>query len=132
MNHKAMTDTPDPSDAGRATAPPADDDYFGRMNDPTAAASLKGLCGDEMEFYLVIRNDRIEAVRFYTTGCGNTRSCGQAVARRAEGRDVTDALSISAGELIRSGECDPDAGRHCAILAVTTLYRAIADYLLAP
>jgi len=108
------------------------DSFFGRMNDPTAAAAIKGLCGDEMEFYLVIHDDRIEDIRYYTTGCGNTRSCGRAVARRIKGRSITDALSISAGELIRSGECEPEAGRHCAILAVTTLYRAIADYLLAP
>ncbi len=112
--------------------PPEEDGFFGRMNDPTAAASIKGLCGDEMEFYLVIRDDRIEDIRYYTNGCGNTRACGRAVARRATGRGVTDALSISAGEIIRSGECEPESGRHCAILAVTTLYRAIADYLLAP
>lgn len=108
------------------------DDFFGRMNDPTAAASIKGVCGDEMEFYLVIRNDRIQDVLFHTEGCENTRSCGRSVARRAKGRTVTDALSISAGEIIRSGECEPESGRHCAILAVTTLYRAIADYLLKP
>jgi len=108
------------------------DEYFGRRNDPTASASIKGLCGDEMEFHLVIHDDRIEDVRYYTEGCGNTRSCGRAVARRAKGRNVTDALSISAGEIIRSGECDPESGRHCAILAVTTFYRAIADYLLIP
>lgn len=108
------------------------DVFFGRMNDPTASASIKGICGDEMEFYLVIRDDRIEEVRYHTDGCGNTRSCGHAVARRAKGRNVTDALSISAGEIIRSGDCKPESGRHCAILAVTTFYRAIADYLLMP
>jgi len=108
------------------------DEFFGRMNDPTAAASIRGICGDEMEFYLVILEDRIEDVRYYTEGCGNTRASGRAVARRAKGRAVTDALSISAGEIIRSGECEPEAGRHCAILAVTTFYRAIADYLLMP
>ena len=108
------------------------DEFFGRMNDPTASASIKGPCGDQMEFYLVIRDDVIEDVRYYTEGCGNTRACGGAVARRAKGRNVTDALSISAGEVIRSGECEPAAHRHCAILAVSTLYRAIADYLLAP
>ena len=85
-----------------------------------------------MEFHLIICNDRIEDVRYRTEGCGNTRACGHAVARRAKGRTVTDALSISAGEIIRSGECKPEAGRHCAILAVTTFYRAIADYLLKP
>jgi nitrogen fixation NifU-like protein len=109
-----------------------EDPYFGRMNDPTSAADIRGPCGDEMEFYLEIRDETIVSVRYHTTGCGNTRACGYAVARRAEGRKVTDALSISAGEIIRSGECEPEAGRHCAILAVTTLYRAIADYLLQP
>jgi nitrogen fixation NifU-like protein len=108
------------------------DEYFGRMNDPTASASIKGLCGDEIEFYLVVRNDTIEAVKYYTDGCENTRSCGYAVARRAKGRKVTDALSISAGEIVRSGECNPESGRHCAILAVSVFYRAIANYLLQP
>ncbi len=106
--------------------------FFGQMNDPTASASIKGLCGDTMEFYLVIRDDRIEDVRYYTDGCGNTRACGAAVASRAKGLNVTDALSISAGEIIRSGECATEEGRHCAILSVTTFYRAIADYLLTP
>ena len=109
-----------------------EDVFFSRVNDPTATASIRGLYGDEMEFHLYIRDDRIENVRYYTGGCGNTRSCGRAVARRSKGRSVTDALSISAGEIIRSGECEPESGRHCAILAVTTFYRAIADYLLKP
>ncbi len=109
-----------------------EDPWFGRMNGPTSAATIRGICGDEMEFYLVIRDDRIAEVRYYCEGCGNTRACGGAVARRAQGRSVSDALSISAGEIIRSGECEPAEGRHCAILAVTTFYRAIADYLLQP
>jgi nitrogen fixation protein NifU and related proteins len=109
-----------------------DDPFFGQMNDPTAAGVIRGPCGDTMEFYLVVSHDVITEVKYHTDGCGNTRACGQAVARRAQGRKVTDALSISAGEIIRSGECEPAAGRHCAILAVSTLYRAIADYLLQP
>ena len=112
--------------------PETEDPFFGRMNDPTAAATITGPCGDTMEVYLVVREDIIQEIKYQTDGCGNTRSCGHAIARRALGRNVTDALSISAGELIRSGECRPAEGRHCAILAVSTLYRAIADYLLAP
>lgn len=108
------------------------DEYFGRMNDPTSVGAIKGPCGDSMEFYLVIKDDVIEDVRYYTEGCGNTRACGHATARRAKGKQVVEALSISPGEIINSGECEPEAGRHCAILAVSTLYRAIADYLLKP
>lgn len=108
------------------------DAFFGRMNDPTASAAIKGLCGDEMEFYLVIRDGQIEDVRYYTDGCAHTRTCGEAVARRAKGLSITDALGINPREIIAAQECLPEEGRHCAILAVTTLYRAIADYLLAP
>ncbi|NLB60095.1 MAG: iron-sulfur cluster assembly scaffold protein [Lentisphaerae bacterium] len=83
-----------------------------------------------MEIYLEIQNDTILKASYYAEGCANTRACGQAVARRAQGKSISAALAISAGELIRSGECQPLAGRHCAILAVSTLYRAIANYLL--
>ena len=68
---------------------------------------------------LYIREGCIEDVKYYTNGCANTRSCGRAVALRAKGKTVTDALLISAGELIRAGECEPEEGRHCAILAVS-------------
>lgn len=81
------------------------DEYFGRMNDPTSASALKGLCGDEMEFYLYIRNDIIEDIRYYTNGCKNTRDCGYAAAKRAKGKKVMDALSINPVEIINSGEC---------------------------
>ncbi len=110
----------------------SNDPFFGRMNDPTGSGFIRGGCGDEMEVYLYIRDEIIEDVKYHTDGCANTRSCGSAVARRAKGRSITDALSISPGELIRSGECEPEEGRHCAILAVSTFYQAIADYLLLP
>ena len=110
----------------------SNDIFFGRMNDPTAAAVVRGPCGDEMEFYLVIRDGMIKEVRCYTDGCAHTRTCGLAVARRARGKTILDALGINPKEIIDSRECTAEEGRHCAILAVTTLYRAIADYLLMP
>ena len=106
--------------------------YFGRMNDPTGASFLQGPCGDEMEFYLYIRDGILEDVKYYTEGCDHTRACGLAVAKRAKGRSVVEALAINAREIIDSLEGLAEQGRHCAILAVSTLYRAIADYLLKP
>ena len=106
--------------------------YFGRMNDPTGASFLQGPCGDEMEFYLYIRDGVLEDVKYYTEGCDDTKACALAVARRAQGKPVMDALAINPKEIIASLEDLPEQGRHCAILAVSTLYRAIADYLLKP
>ena len=106
------------------------DPLFGRLDDATASAAIQGPCGDEMEFYLMVRRGRIQDVRYHTSGCGHTRMCGLAVARWAKGRNLMDALSISPRQVIDAVECLPKEGKHCAILAVSTLYRAIADYLL--
>jgi len=37
---------------------------FGRMNSSTSSASIKGPCGDEIEFYLIITNAIIEDVTY--------------------------------------------------------------------
>lgn len=106
--------------------------FLGRMNDPTGSAFIRGQCGDEMEMYIYVRDGTIEDVKYYTDGCADTHACGAAVARRAIGRSINDSLSISPGDLILAGECEPESGRHCAILAVSTFYRAVVDYLLKP
>jgi nitrogen fixation NifU-like protein len=105
---------------------------FGRMNDPVGSAHIKGLCGDEMEFYLVIRNETIEEAQYYTEGCEVTRACGAAVARAAHGLSVRDGLGINPKQITNQlGELPP-SHRHCPILAVSTFYKAIADYMLKP
>jgi nitrogen fixation NifU-like protein len=48
----------------------------------------------------------------------------------ARGKTIKEALSISAGEVIKKLKGLPEDHLHCSILAVSTLYRAIADYLL--
>jgi nitrogen fixation NifU-like protein len=102
------------------------------MNDPAGSAVVVGLCGDDMEFYLDIRNGIIEEVKYHTNGCADTRMCGRAAAERAKGRSLMDALAISPREIIDALPQVPQRGRHCAILAVTALHRAIADFLLKP
>ncbi len=104
--------------------------YFGRMNDPVSSSYLKGPCGDAMEFYLVIDKDRITEIKYYTDGCHATRACAAMAAKLAEGKTIKEALSISAGEVIVRLKGLPEDHLHCSILSVSTLYRAIADYLL--
>ena len=107
-------------------------EYYGRMNDPTVAARIKGICGDEIEFYLYIVNDRIKEIKFYTeNGCSDTLAAGHKTAGTAVNQTITEVLSISPGQIIKAlPDKLREEGRHCAILAVTTLHKAIASYLL--
>jgi len=106
------------------------DQFIGRMNSPTSSAFLKGICGEEMEFYLVIENNKITAVKFYSEGCEGTKACAAMAASLALNKTVKEALLISAGEVIKKLPALPREHLHCSILAVSVLYKAIADYLL--
>jgi nitrogen fixation NifU-like protein len=106
----------------------AQDDFYGRMNDPSAGAWVTGPCGDTMEFYLVIENDVIRQVKYHTDGCGFTRLCGQTVAAYVQGKSVAEALSISGKQVLDALPQLPPEHRHCAILAVSTFYGAVGQY----
>ena len=104
--------------------------YIGRMNAPDGAASIKGPCGDEVEFYLQIESDVLKDIKFQTTGCFFTYACGTITSHLAFDKKILEALQISPGTIINELKCLPKDHCHCAILAVGTLHKAIADYWL--
>jgi len=109
-----------------------EDPFLGRMNDPSGSAFVRGACGDEMEFYLDIRDDVICTAKYYTEGCDDTHRYGRAVAMATQGKTLLDALAINPRQIMDADASLTDGARHCAILAVITLYRAIAEYLIQP
>ncbi len=110
----------------KLTAP----DNMNRMNDPDGSALVRGLCGDTMEMYLVIDNGRVERASFHTDGCASSIACGSAAARLAGGRTLEEALRLSPADVIDVVGDLPIASAHCAILAIMTLHKSLADYLL--
>ena len=104
------------------------DDFYGRMNDPSVGAWVTGPCGDTMEFYLIIDDGIIKQAKYYTDGCEFIRLCGQTVAVYVQGKTVVDALSISGRQVLDALPQLPPEHRHCAILAVSTFYKAVGQY----
>ena len=104
--------------------------YSRRLNDADASASVTGACGDTMEFYLNIKDNRVSEVFFHADGCGYTSACGAVAAFFADGRVLEEAMFVSPGLILKTLGNVPEDHRHCAILAATTLYKAIADHLI--
>lgn len=103
---------------------------MGRLNDPDGSAWIQGLCGDTMEMYLVIENDTIKNALFATDGCNASRACGSAAARLASGKSLKEVLRLSPADVLDVWTDIPQGNVHCAILAINTLHKAVADYLL--
>ncbi len=99
------------------------------MNDPDGSAFIKGICGDTMEFYLVIEKEIITRATYYTDGCTYTNRCGEAAARFVEGRNLINAMGLSAEWIIREAGELPEDHLHCAALTAMTFLKAAGEYL---
>ncbi|HLV31320.1 MAG TPA: iron-sulfur cluster assembly scaffold protein [Chitinispirillaceae bacterium] len=101
-----------------------------RMNDPDGAAFITGLCGDTMEIYLEVKNGTVKDATFFTDGCESSILCGSTTASLAKGKSLDEILKISPSDIIKTCGNIPQDHIHCTILAVSTLHKALADYLL--
>lgn len=95
---------------------------------PDGYGKRVGDCGDSVEIFLTIRNDRIAQVAYDIEGCVNTRACCNALVRLIEGKTVETAWQITPEDIADFLETLPADHFHCAELTVGTLYQALNDY----
>jgi nitrogen fixation NifU-like protein len=107
------------------------DSHFGKIKSDFYYARSEGECGDDMAFYITVENQVITNVKYFTEkGCGHTRVAGQNLASRVKGKSLAQALSVTPIDIIAEEKILTGGHEHCAILAVTTFYNAVANYLL--
>ena len=102
-------------------------DRIGILENPDAYGKNSGDCGDTIEIFLMAKHDRIEKLKFITSGCINTHACANAAAIMAEGKTLSEAWEISPGHLIDFLQTLPRSSHHCAELAAGALYRALRN-----
>jgi nitrogen fixation protein NifU and related proteins len=95
-------------------------------------ARVTGPCGDTMEIYLRIHEERIVESRFQVTGCAVSRACASAAAALANGKGLEEAWDIDEKEILKTVQMVPDDDRHCALLARDTLRQALENYIKSP
>ena len=101
----------------------------GDMEDADSYVSVLGSCGDRMELYLKVHDDRITDATFYTDGCSATIACGSMLTELAKNKTLGEALAISAKVLIEKLGGLPEDHVHCAGLASLTLKKAVMEYM---
>jgi nitrogen fixation NifU-like protein len=97
--------------------------------DADAYASVMGSCGDNMEMWLKVHDNRIADISFWTDGCGATIACGSMAAELAKGKTLGEAMSINASIIIEQLGGLPNNHIHCAGLASLTLKKALVEYI---
>jgi Mrp family chromosome partitioning ATPase/NifU-like protein involved in Fe-S cluster formation/predicted Fe-Mo cluster-binding NifX family protein len=102
---------------------------YGPLGEFDGYARLTGACGDTMEFWIALRNDKMERVSFKTEGCGSSLACGSMTTCLAEGKSFENAAMLEPDDIIGALDGLPREFEHCALLAASTLGRACEDYL---
>ncbi len=94
----------------------------------TETHAYEGPCGDTMQFFLKIKNNKIEKANFITDGCGATVACGSQTTMLIEGRSLEFAENLKSKDIEKALNGLPEDHKHCAELAKRTLRRLIEKY----
>jgi len=86
------------------------------------------VCGDMMTFYIKVKDNRLEDVKFKTFGCGAAIAVSSMVSEMAKGKTLEEALQITPQSVAKELEGLPKNKFHCSNLGAQALHKAIQDY----
>jgi len=98
-----------------------------RLRNADGYGKKEGDCGDTVEFFLIVKKDRIHHIAYALDGCIHTNACANAIIALAEGKRVEKAWDIKPEDVAAYLESLPEDHFHCAELAVGAFYLALAD-----
>ncbi len=102
---------------------------YGPLEHWNGHARITGPCGDTMEFWIQVTDQRVVRAGFTTTGCGPSRAAGSMATELARGRPLREAGFIEQADILGALGGLPKDFEHCALLASNTLKAAIRDYV---
>jgi nitrogen fixation protein NifU and related proteins len=86
------------------------------------------VCGDMMTFYIKVKDNRLEDVKFKTFGCGAAIAVSSMVSEMAKGMTLEEAEKITPEQVAKELEGLPKNKFHCSNLGSQALQKAIEDY----
>jgi nitrogen fixation NifU-like protein len=115
-NEKVMDHFMNPRNVGEMT----DADGVGMEGNPT--------CGDAMQLFIKVENDRIVDAKFKTFGCGAAIAVSSMITEMVKGKTLDEALSMSKEAVAAELGGLPPQKMHCSNLGADALKKAIEDY----
>jgi nitrogen fixation NifU-like protein len=97
-----------------------DADGVGQVGNP--------VCGDVMTFYVKVKDNRLDDVKFQTFGCGAAIAVSSMVSEMAIGKTVEEALKITNKSVAKELGGLPKNKMHCSNLGADALHKAIENY----
>jgi nitrogen fixation NifU-like protein len=116
-SEKVMEHFMNPRNVGEIENP----DGIGEVGNP--------VCGDMMTFYIKVKDNSLDDVKFKTFGCGAAIAVSSMVSEMAKGKTLKEAMKITPRLVADELDGLPKQKFHCSNLGAQALQKAIKDYL---
>jgi len=101
----------------------------GEIENPDGVGEVGNpVCGDMMTFYIKVKDNRLDDVKFKTFGCGAAIAVSSMVSEMAKGKTLEEAKKITPQVVADELEGLPKNKFHCSNLGAQALNKAIKDY----
>jgi nitrogen fixation protein NifU and related proteins len=98
---------------------------------PVIVEAANPVCGDLMKLWAVVRDRKIEEVKFKAAGCVPSVACGSWLTEAILGKRVEDLSAVTLDDVIAGLDGLPPASRHAGVLAIDAL-KALLEKVGAP
>lgn len=96
------------------------------MPDASAVAEeTNPVCGDRLRLSLLVKDGKVEAVRYLAYGCPPTLVCGSMLTEMILGKEIVDVRNVTRVDLIDAVGGLPSRKHHAAALAIEVLTSAL-------
>ena len=102
----------------------------GEIENPDGVGEVGNpVCGDMMTFYIKVKDNYLDDIKFKTFGCGAAIAVSSMVSEMAMGKTLEAAMKITPRSVADELEGLPKQKFHCSNLGAQALNKAIQDYL---
>ena len=102
----------------------------GVIENPSGVGKIGNpVCGDIMELFIKVENEKIVDAKFRTFGCGAAIATSSMITEMVIGKTIDEALKLSNKAVVEALDGLPPVKVHCSVLAEDALKSAIDDYL---
>ncbi|PIU22204.1 MAG: hypothetical protein COT14_02510 [Candidatus Diapherotrites archaeon CG08_land_8_20_14_0_20_30_16] len=103
--------------------------HAGKIKDADAIGCVGNIkCGDKIQVFLKVKNNKIEDIKFQTYGCPAAISASDTMCKLVKGKTLEKAEKLTYKNIIDELGQMPKIKYHCSIMGTEALHNAILNY----
>lgn len=102
---------------------------IGEIENPDSTSEVgNAVCGDQLEFSLKVKDNKIQDIKFLSFGCASNIATASVMTEKVKGMDLEEAKNFDWKKVVEDLGGLPKQKLHCSVMAIDGLKKAIANY----